>query len=201
MTMLLKLRREDYIPKHALKVQDKKSDAVAYVYSDHRGRPCARIFVGKQAKPLSSYYYGSEAMRDRAIVRAFTDYQAAVARKAGYKAERKAKTAAFLAEIEVGDIFHYSFGYDETHHVYYEVTGIKGKFATVRKIGQAQKDLGYDWRHECVPQSGDFIGPEQRVLIQDGRIAVDRHYHARKWNTSTVAGVKLGPVYSGGGGH
>ncbi len=192
--------REFYIPKHSTKVADKLSDAIAYLY-ERDGKLFAAIFVGKQAKPLSHYRYRDTARREDAIKDAFNNNRAHAAHKAKLKTERKAEATEFAARLEVGDIFHYSFGYDETHHVYVEVIEIKGRYCTVRKIAQAQTDLGYDYRHRCMPQSGAFIGEPERCLIQDGRILVDRHYHASKWNTRRVAGVVIRPSYTGGGMH
>ncbi len=192
--------REYYIPKHSTKVADKLSDAVAYLY-ERDGKLFAAIFVGKQAKPLSHYRYRDATRREESIRQAFANNQQHATRRIATKTDRKAKATEFAAALEVGDIMHYSFGYDETHHVYVEVTEIKGRYCTVRKIQQAQVDLGYDNRHRCMPQSGAFIGVPKRCLIQDGRILVDRHYHATKWNTSRVAGVAMGPAYQGGGMH
>jgi len=199
--MYRKPMRESYIPKNSTKVCDKKSDAVAYVYDCESGKCGAAVFYGKQARPYSHTLYRDAARLEADIARLFAGRQLTLGTRATWAAERKAKAEAFRAEIEVGDIFHYSYGYDETHHVFYEVVAIAGRYATVRKIRQAQQDLGYDWRHRCMPQSGDYCGPETRVLIQDGRIKVDHHYHASKWNTATVAGVKIGPSYTGGGAH
>lgn len=194
--------RDCYIPHGAVKVTDKRSDAVAYVYiSDKFARPAVLVFLGKQAKPAMHYLYRSERECEIAIRHAFAARRAALKHKAERSADRAAKAEAFRTTIQVGDIFHYSFGYDETHHVFYEVTGLHGKFAMVRRIAQAQHDLGYDNRHRCMPQSGEFIGLPVRVLIQDGCIKVDHHYHARKWNTERVAGVPFGPAYVGGGMH
>lgn len=44
----MKLSREFFIPKSAIKVVDKASDAVAYLYSP-QGRPCAKIGRADQA--------------------------------------------------------------------------------------------------------------------------------------------------------
>jgi hypothetical protein len=197
----MKLEREFYIPKPSTKVADKLSDAVAYIYATKDNAPAACVFYGKQSKPVWRYRFRNETKREAAIREAFKRRRLSVAGGAERRAEAKVKAAAFAAEIQVGDIFHHSYGYDETHHVYHEVVAVKGRFAEVRPIAQAQKDLGYDYRHRCMPQSGAFTGPAKRVLIQDGRILVDQHYHASKWNTSRVAGVAMGPAYTGGGMH
>jgi hypothetical protein len=192
--------REFYIPKGSTKIADKASDAVAYI-SEHSGKLYGMVFWGDQSKPVANYRYRNAAEREKSIGDYFKRRQEIIAHKANRKAEAKAKAIEFRASVEVGDIFHYSFGYDETHHVFYEITEIQGRHAIVRRIAQAQKDLGYDWRHECMPQSGKFIGEPKRVLLQDGCIKVDHHYHATKWNTRRVAGVPIGPSYTGGGCH
>jgi hypothetical protein len=193
--------RTRYIPLGATKVTDKNSDAVAYLYTCKRGRPCAIVYYGKQSKAVGHHGYRHDAEREKSVVCYFERRQSSEKAQADYKTSRQTKAAEFANQVEVGDIFHYQFGYDETHHVFFEVVEVKGRYATVRKIEQAQLDLGYDWRHRCMPQSGAFRGEPQRVLIQDGRIKVDRHYHATKWNTERVAGVPVGPSYVGGGAH
>jgi len=195
------LTREFYIPAKSIKITDKASDAVAYIYTTARNLFGAAVFFGKQAKPVAHYTYRTAEKRETAVRDLFKSRQESIAYTQNRKTERKTKAVEFAASVEVGDIFHYSFGYDETHHVFYEVTEVAGRFAIVRKIAQAQEDLGYDYRHRCMPQSGAFIGAPERVLLQDGMIKVDRHYHASKWNTRTVAGVKVGPSYTGGGCH
>jgi hypothetical protein len=194
----MRLPREFYIPKGAFKVSDKLSDAVAYVGNNRHGKPCAVVFYGKQAKPVADYYYRDEAERAEAVEKLFANRREIMGWKDKRKADRKAGAESFRASVEVGDIFHYSFGYDETHNVFVEVTEINGKHATIREVKQAQRDLGY--RHECKPQPGDFCGEPQRVLIQDGYIRVGRHF-ASKWNTGRVAGTPVGPSYLGGGTH
>jgi hypothetical protein len=189
-----------YIPKGAIKITDKHSDAIAYIY-DRAGMPYALVFFGNQSKPFLHCPYRDAAKREQAIRDVFKRRQDMRTLKANWKAERKAKAIEFAAQVQIGDIFHYSFGYDETHHVYFEVVEVQGRHAIVRKIGQAQQSLGYDDRHRCMPQSGQFVGEPQRVLLQDGLIKVDRHYHASKWNTGRVAGVPIGPSYTGGGMH
>ncbi|HQT47644.1 MAG TPA: hypothetical protein PLY97_10525, partial [Acidocella sp.] len=74
--------REFYIPFGAIKVSDKNSDAVAYVFTNIKGKPAAMLFVGKQSKPLWHYYYATEARREAAIIDAFANRRAILARKA-----------------------------------------------------------------------------------------------------------------------
>jgi hypothetical protein len=190
-----------YIPSGSTKIADKLSDAIAYIRQRAEKQHVCLVYWGNGRRPIANYGFKTAEAMQKEIARLFNARREQIARKAQDKIDTKTKALKFAASVQVGDIFHYSFGYDETHHVFYEVVDVKGQMATVRKIAQAQKDLGYDYRHRCMPQSGTFISEPQRVRIQDGRIKVDRHYHASRWNTARVAGVPVGPAYEGGGAH
>jgi hypothetical protein len=69
--MRFQLTREFYVPKGAIKIADKESDAVAYLHADTRARPCAKIFYGAQSKPVLDHTYSNEAAREAAVRRAF----------------------------------------------------------------------------------------------------------------------------------
>ena len=185
--MHFKMPREFYIPKGAVKVSDKQSDAVAYVYTQVPGRFSAAIFFGKQAKPYSKYYYRTEAQRDGAIASAFEARRTTTA----YKAERQAKRKAFVHSYKVGDLFRRSWGYDQTNVDYYEVTEVSGRMVTVREIGQVCVETG-NMCGQTTPQPGKFTGEPKRCLAQDGSIKINHYgwayYHAPKM----VAGV---PTY------
>src|SRR6266436_2426974 len=59
--------REFFIPKGAVKITDKHSDAVAYVYSDQSSRLYGMVFFGKQGKPVFHYRYRDTTRREAAI--------------------------------------------------------------------------------------------------------------------------------------
>jgi hypothetical protein len=187
--MKFHLPRESYIPTGALKIMDKHSDAVAYVFNNAKGKPAAMLFVGKQSKPLWHYYYMTEARREAAIIDAFANRRAILARKAQYKADEAAKGSGLV----VGDILVSSWGYDQTNIDYYEVTAIHGKNAvTICQIAAHSKETGH-MTGESVPQSGAFIGKPMRKIARDGWVRITSFSSAKKWNTATVAGVPVGP--------
>ena len=192
--------REAYIPQGAIKVSDKLTGAVAYVFSNSKGMPAAMVFTAKAVRPIWHYRFQTPEKREETVKAFFAKLRAQVQAKQEAKGKSKAAAIAMASTLEVGDIFHYSFGYDETHHCFVEIVEIKGRMATVRPISKASEDLGYDYRHRCAPQSGVYTGEPTRHLIQDGFIRIG-HYYATKWNTATVAGVKVGPAYVGGGCH
>ncbi len=186
-----------YIPAGAVKVADKASDALAYLYTDkHRQRPCALVYYGKQAKALAHHSYRTEAEREKSVTRYFEGRRATLARKQEHKANRLAPN-----KLQVGDILNTCWGYDQTNREFFEVTEVCGQFVIIREIAQAREDTCYQqWR--CAPQSGKFIGEPMRKLVQYGdHITIDDVRTAHLWNTQRVAGVVVGPALYASEGH
>lgn len=179
--------RSFYIPAGAVKVADKASDAVAYIF-EQAGRPCAKVFFGKQAKPVGYHSFKTAAQRETSVIRYFEGRRATLAAKSGYKANRLVKNA-----LVVGDILSASWGYEQTNVDFYEVTEIAGQHVVICKIGVDSQDTGWA-QGRCVPQSGAFVGEPMQKLVQYGDQVKVGHTHASKWNTSTVAGVPVGPA-------
>ncbi len=188
--------RESLIPKGAVKVSDKQSDAVAYIFNNKGGKPCAMVFFGKQAKPVAHYRYQTEDRRSASIAEMFERRQA----HGNLMAERAAKAKAFVHDCKVGDIYHTSWGYDQTNVEFFEVIEVRGKFAILRELQQASQET--EWlQGDCVPQSGLYVEPRYegddrglpiRRLIQEHGIKIDDVRTAWKWNTTNVAGVPMG---------
>ena len=137
--MFRRLQPTRYIPKGARKVTDRKSDAVAYVYTNGRGRPAVLVYYGKQTKPVAHYNYRDMVELEKSVRRYFEGRQAHVKSKAETAAKRTAEPA-----LEVGDILVSSWGYDQTNVDFYEVTELAGKYVIVRKIGRATVQTGHD---------------------------------------------------------
>ncbi len=112
------LSREFYIPKGSIKVSDKQSDAIAYIYNNASGRPAACLFLGKQAKPVSQYYYSSEAKREESITKAFENYRAHKARVAE---NRKSPSSMAVRNRAIKDLLESRYGKGNV-----KVTGNRG---------------------------------------------------------------------------
>lgn len=186
-------QRTRYIPARSTKVADKLSDAVAYAYTDpKRGRLCAIVYFGKQSKAIAHHSYRDEAERTKSVARYFASRQASDTARAEGKAKRLAPNM-----LAVGDILSTCWGYDQTNREFYEVTAIAGQHVTICEVGQAVETSDLGDRGKCAPQSGRFIGKPLRKLVQYGdSVSINSHITARKWNTSTIAGVPIGPALS-----
>lgn len=150
------LSREFFIPAGAVKIADKGSDAVAYVYTSGQGLPAAMVFFGKKH------------------VRAYFDARRAAA---GRKAASKAEAAAWVHTYKVGDIFKTCWGYEQTNREFFQVVETRGKHLILREIAQTRQETSWAAGF-CEPVPGKFIGEPIRrlatkygVKIQDGRTA------------------------------
>lgn len=173
------LTRESFIPKGSVKVSDKISDAVAYLsqFAAPSGNPryLAVVFVGKQNKPISQYYYRSEELRARAVAEAFTSRQLSLAFKSEQRANRK------QIKLELGHILRTCWGYDQTNVEFYQVTKLIGStMVEVREIAQVSHETGH-MTGSCTPVLDKFCGEPIRCRLNESGVKVERHY-ASLWN-------------------
>lgn len=184
---MIRPTRTRHIPANSVKVCDKHSDAIAYAYTDGRGRPCVIVYFDKQTKPVLHAYYRTEAARESEVRTYFSRAQSHIRRKAESAAERAAPI-----KLEIGDILNTCWGYDQTNREFYEVTEIAGRHVVIRQIGTVRDG---DWSGKVVPQSGEFVGEPMRKLVNYGdSVKISKGITATKWNTGRVAGVPVGPA-------
>lgn len=176
--------RDFYIPQSAIKVSDKRSDAVAYLYATPRGEPCMMVFYGRQSKPVARFKYLSEAKRADAVAAYFKRRQEV----AGWKADRRAAKAAQVRKVEVGGLYYTSWGYDQTNIDFYEVVELVGqKSALVRRVACVDTSTGNEpWMTgKSIPAAGQYMGEAKLVRVTGDTFKVDRHY-ASRWSGRPV---------------
>lgn len=193
--MRLKFTRDFYIPKGSLKVADKQSDAVAYVYASAAGVPFAMVFVGKADKPLWHYRFKTAERRDRAVLQAFENRREALKRNADRRAERK----AWVPDYKVGQVLRTCWGYEQTNVEFFEITEIRGKYAILRELAQARAETGWA-QGKCAPLPGEYAAPRYqgddrgapiRRLMQQHGIKIDDVRTAYRVDTERVGGVEV----------
>jgi hypothetical protein len=165
------LTRESYIRKGSIKIADRHSDAVAYLWQSADGsKPGASVFYGKQAKPVANYWYASEAKREAAVKSAFESRQKSIAFKAEQKASEKRIT------LEVGHILHTNWGYDQTNVEFYQVTKLIGRsMVEVREIGQCVDQTGF-MTGNSTPKLDSFISEATRHRLNSSGVKIGHHY-------------------------
>lgn len=177
--------RARYIPAGAVKVADKLSDAVAFIY-ERRGRPVALVYVGSQSKPVSAYSYRSAPERERYVRAAFEARRAVLALKRQRQEERK----AYQPTYKPGDVLGTCWGYDQTNREFFEVVEAKGKHVILRELAQERIDTGW-CRGKAVPLPGSYVGEPIRRLAQPHGIRIDSCRLATPAAVEDVAGVKV----------
>ena len=177
--------REFYQPKGAIKIADKLSDAVAFLYTTHSGKPAAAVFFGRQAKPIAKYSYSNETQRREAVAALFKSRQARLA----LKLEQRAKRKDTPRSTEGGALYYTMWGYDQTNVDFYEVVDLVGAVsAKVRKIGAVDAGNGSEpWgTGKSVPAAGEYKGEAQTVRFVGDRFKIDGH-SATRWQGRPVS--------------
>lgn len=179
--------REFYIPKSAVKVSDKASSAVAYVY-EAAGAVYAVAFHGKAEKPDWHFRFKSPEARAKRIVDHFVGVQARDKMMADRSTARKSEGHG----LAVGDILRSSWGYDQTNVDFYEVTAIVGKrMVEIRPIAQETVESTVHLTGKCVPVPGQYTGKVMRKAARNGGVRITSYAWASKIEPKTVSGVKV----------
>tara|TARA_R100000808_G_scaffold19434_1_gene42155 strand:- start:1772 stop:2353 length:582 start_codon:yes stop_codon:yes gene_type:complete len=126
---------------------------------DIRGeiKPCLKIWRGKQKNPIANYWYRNNDDRNSSI----ETYKKRADQREQYKLERAAARKAFKPDLNIGDIYYASWGYDQTNVNFYQVVEIKGSATVVlRELSQnTVKDSYYSHGMACsvVPVKDEFL--------------------------------------------
>lgn len=172
--------RADFIPKGAVKVCHRHSDAVCYVYQDTQGRPCAMGFAGRRQKPDFRFRYSTPARREDAVRQYFTSCsEREAARKARQDKPRK---------LEVGHILDAVWGYDQTNVDFYQVTALIGEtMVELCKIAGNNTEFTAMDQGRTVPKADAFVGEPFRRRVRGDRVKIDDVRSASLWNGRPVA--------------
>ena len=173
-----------YIPKGAIKVADKNSDAVAYLFPSQsgNGKPAMKVFYGKQSKPVAYFVYPDEAQRAQRVAEFFKARQD----RAAYMAQRRAKRieAAKAGKVQVGAYFYTSWGYDQTNIDWYRVEALIGKtMALVTQVkAMDASDGDAAWMTGKSVPSETPVGEPFKVRLNGDGFKVDGRNYANIWD-------------------
>ena len=185
--MRFQLTREFFIPKNALKITDKQSDAVAYLYTNAGNQLCAKVFYGKQVKPVAAFRYRSAQEREKSV----TEYFATRRVRAAYKAAEAAKKKAWKNPYKKGDVFKTCWGYEQTNVEWFGVVEVKGQMLIVQQLKEENIDTG-NMTGKSVPLVEQYFGKQYRVKAQDGGFKSPINGWASYQEPVMVAGI---PTY------
>lgn len=96
-----------------------------------------KTFHGKRKKATSYFVYRTRDQRTKAIQASIAGDVADIAFKREQAQRRVTAMAAMAERVQVGSIFHYSWGYDQTQCEFFQVVSKSksGKSVMVRQVG------------------------------------------------------------------
>lgn len=161
--------RERYIPSGSTEVRPRPADieAVVYVRATEKGSISAIAYQGKRTNHDWNYLFKDRDACARKVKHWFEEVRAAEARKAGRRQAREDAKAAGHP-FKVGDIFHHSWGYDQTQCDYYQAVEVTKGTVTLREIASTP-----------VEDSDGFMS-DRRTAVKDAFLEGDRHQPMRK---------------------
>jgi hypothetical protein len=152
----------------------KVGEAVAYTWTDDKGRPRALAWLGRAQNPYSGNgaavggpYWFKDSERRRAWVAQCFARAASAAERTGKARAEKAAARAKPHALQVGDVLRSVWGYDQTNIDYYEVTALVGsQMVEYRRIG-CQSVMTGDMQGDSVPAPGQYIGEAKRARVSE----------------------------------
>lgn len=122
---------------------------------------------GKAKKPFANYIFRSDEARAEYLDRLKADEDGIEKIHSDRHAERAKALADMLAQIQVGTVLHYSWGYDQTNCEFFQVLGRFGKRGVViQEIGHRVVEGSEGFMSDRVqPDKGRFTGEPMRKQI------------------------------------
>jgi hypothetical protein len=134
-------------------------------------------FAGKSNKPLWYSSFRTPEARQHEIDDTIKSRKSVIE----YKQKQLQEKRDFVHNIQVGEIFVSSWGYDQTNVDFYQVVEIKGKMVVVREIASKDSHSEHGANY-VVADPGHFTGPPKLVKPNtSGGFKVGDHY-ASKWD-------------------
>ncbi len=144
--------------------------------------PVAKIWAPKGTKPATHYRFRTIAARDAYVTQYTSNYAEVMDSKQSRRDALKARNSQHADVVDVGHVFVWSWGYDQTNIEYFQVIAKSGQTVTVRPICQSTIPGSEQFMCEHVkPMLGHFIEAEppirKRVQIApDGTPYLSQEY-------------------------
>ena len=117
----------------------------------------------KQTKPMEHYKHVDSSKMNDYINRCVTNEENRYKEDLKYKEEQKTKLGLFLKDLKVNDVFHSSWGYEQTNVQFFQVLSVKKQTVELIEIG-----------YETVPGSEGHdccnVKPVKNSFLKDSKI-------------------------------
>jgi len=137
----MKLSKEYYISGDNVKLHKKTKHAECYI-KDYGDWKSGMIFIGKQSKPV--WYYKLRSVEE--LEKEFEERNERLESWEEIKRARKEEKKNAVLDVEVGDLFCSSWGYEQTNVDFYQCVKKNAKSFVVRAIGGRSTDSS-DYPH------------------------------------------------------
>ena len=159
----------------------------------HSGKTAiyAICYGGKRTKPDWHYRFQDESRLKTQIEQSLSGYMQWDERKQARKAERNKPH-----NVQIGDVFRCSWGYDQTNIDFYQVTKVLGAMVEVREIRQMSEET-LSMQGECVPLLDSFKGEpmRKRVNMVCGEPSIRIYSFASAYKMQPIAKVGDKPLF------
>lgn len=134
-----------------------------------------KAYRGRAQKPFAFYRFPTEAARDLYVERIKAEEDVR-------QSQRNAKQAV-NNEFQVGDILHYSWGFEQTNCDFFQVVGLTPRGVKIRPIESSRvTNTGNDMSGKFMPVPDHFTGPVLlKRLFKSNSVLMD-HGTAVKWD-------------------
>jgi len=152
-----------WIPNGSTELQAPEINAVIYLYDMPDGRACAVAYSGTKGKPNFHKDYQTKESR----LRHLNEWRASMAKHLIWKAEAKANRNKPHG-LPNGTIFLFTWGYEQTNLIFYQVVSSTAHTVNVREVAQKSiPDGGYgSMSDHRIAVKDEFIGDEIRKKVQ-----------------------------------
>ena len=153
-------KREFYIPEqYTEKREGPTKGTEIFLFTDKKGRPCAKGFRGRAQKTTFNYFYANEGRREDSIAR-WIDGET---KEANIKQERRDRLNK-PHSLKIGDILCSSWGWEQTNVDFYEVTTLPSKcFVELRKLSAPISEMG-GMQGKTAPLKGEYTSGGRLML-------------------------------------
>jgi hypothetical protein len=132
-----------------------------------KGRPTAMVWRPKASKPYVNYGFPTVERREEYIARLVEVYDAQMVRKAERKVAARG-TPEQVDAVKLGDVFEWSWGYDQTNLDYFQVVEKRGRSVVVRELAQSTVAGSEGFMSDTrLPLPGQFLeGTQAKTLTK-----------------------------------
>lgn len=145
------------------------------------------MFNPKAEKPFCNVCFKTNEDRETYKLKQIKLYHELLELRAKQKAARKV-TPEKLATLKIGDIFNWTWGYEQTNQNYYQLVEIKGQYGIFREIAQEREETGW-LQGNCRPLKDKFISEpfKKKIQFQDNKpfIKMDSFGWCNLWDGET----------------